>query len=352
MPAAWSYSTAFVKVPRPIGDRLKRDPEAFVVYWELLARARYQAGPVPTSQGAKVDLAIGQAVYGRRELAAKLELTEDSVRNALERLERLEVITRDGTHRGTIVTMCGFSESTSTGQETAPTGDRAPTEPTENPPPNPPPTRREIPRRTPRRTREATGVLDLDFARAADASAPAETPAGTPADASWTPPPDASKTPTNKISEKKEEEERNTHSLQNTTARDRTTAQQNTSGRNRSPLPPEPLGIAETFCALVESTNPGAIKINTRTVRDCAIEFENLHRTGPSYADIAQTVAWLGTAHPNAHFRPQVFSGRDVRMKWPRLCAAQKRERSSTGRIDPQTANHDEDPAWMKGQAS
>ena len=362
MPAAWSYSSAFVKVPRAIGDQLARDPLLLAVFYVLLSRARYQAGQVIASQGAVIDLEVGQAVYGRGELAMATGASEARLRTALKRLRTLDIITSQTTSRGTVVTLCGFSETYAATRAESPAESPAgggsieiTSRTTEKSPADHQPvasgiTSRIASRETDPTQRQATGTSN-----ATSLGSPAESPADHQPVLFEITSRTAPKSPlTRSQIEKEKREERNTHSLQITTARDRSTSQQSTSARSKSPLHPEPLGIAETLRALVESTNPGAIKKDTRTVRDWAIDIENLHRTGPSYDDIAQLVAWLGTTHPKADYRPHVLSGRDLRTKWDRLLAAQQRERpNSTGRIDPKTANHDEEPTWMKrGHAS
>ncbi len=349
MPAAWSYSSAFVKVPRAIGDQLARDPLLLAVFYVLLSRARYQAGQVIASQGAVIDLEVGQAVYGRGELAMATGASESRIRTALKRLRTLDIITSQTTSRGTVVTLCGFNETYAATRAESPAESPAgggsieiTSRTTEKSPADHPPVASEITSRIASRGIESTRRSHTGTRDATSLESPAESPADHQPVLFEITSRTAPKSPlTRSQREKEKREERNTHPLQITSARDHTTSQQNTSARSKSPLPPEPLGIAETLRALVESTNPGAIKKDTRTVRDWAIELENLHRLGPSYDEIAAMLAWLATPHARAAYRPRVLTGRDVRSKWDGLVDARRREQlqptTNTGRAEPRS---------------
>ena len=94
----------FFKVPHELYRALSRDSNTFRVYCEIASRARWSAGACLGSHGI-VELAIGQCVLGRAEIAAELDLTERAVRTALDRLSKLRVVTIESTKRGTVATI-------------------------------------------------------------------------------------------------------------------------------------------------------------------------------------------------------------------------------------------------------
>lgn len=79
----------------------KRHHAALVVYLAILTRVRYSK---PGRRGG-IDLDIGQAVLGQRELGAQLDLDRKVIRTALAKLEARGLIAMDERTEGTIVTV-------------------------------------------------------------------------------------------------------------------------------------------------------------------------------------------------------------------------------------------------------
>lgn len=77
-----------------------KDPNTKAVFIELLLRANYEPGEY---LGHRIE--AGQAVYGRKELAACLGLSEMQVRTAIKHLEDTHEINRKVTNRFTLVTI-------------------------------------------------------------------------------------------------------------------------------------------------------------------------------------------------------------------------------------------------------
>lgn len=73
------------------------------VFLHLLLTANYEA---KEWQGRTIER--GQVVIGRKELGGVLNLSEQNVRTALDKLERTGEITRKPTNKFTIVTICKF----------------------------------------------------------------------------------------------------------------------------------------------------------------------------------------------------------------------------------------------------
>lgn len=110
MQTPWSFATNYFKVPREVAEQLLDEPLLFALYSALLMRARYVPGRVPTKQG-HVDLDVGQAVYGRDELAHRIGTTPARLRTALARLETLGFLTSHSTSRGSVATLVKFKET-------------------------------------------------------------------------------------------------------------------------------------------------------------------------------------------------------------------------------------------------
>lgn len=107
----WSYRRNFTKVPDALIALLSPRPPLLTVFVTLLQRARYSgAGPKFTAHGI-VDLDIGEAVFGRSELAEACGTSEQSIRTAIDQLVKLEILTIRATKRGSIATLCRFKES-------------------------------------------------------------------------------------------------------------------------------------------------------------------------------------------------------------------------------------------------
>lgn len=97
-------ASGFYKVPHELHRALIRDADSFRVCLELRSRARWTPGPYLGSHGI-IELAAGQCVIGRAELAAVLGLTEATIRTCLNRLARLGAITIESTKLGSIITI-------------------------------------------------------------------------------------------------------------------------------------------------------------------------------------------------------------------------------------------------------
>lgn len=169
--ASLDYGAGWFRVREALVDELVGDPRyhaTLLVYVALERRARrHHAGP-RTSRAGVVDLRVGQAVCGERELAKYLGLDRQRVRTALRNLVQRGVITLVRDDRGTVVTFAGYPGSldettlarnpesnpaaktpiASTGHENQPAPPTTPTRsPTHHQPtPNPPltPNEREI----------------------------------------------------------------------------------------------------------------------------------------------------------------------------------------------------------------
>jgi hypothetical protein len=119
------FGRDFVKLPRSVIAMLARYPLALTVYLVLLGRARYAPGAAPLGPRL-VDLEIGEAVAGRADLAAVCSTSENTIRTALDHLQRLRLITIKTTNRGSKVTICGYAETSMLAAGEPPT--RAPAE--------------------------------------------------------------------------------------------------------------------------------------------------------------------------------------------------------------------------------
>lgn len=82
-------------------------PPALSLYILLLFRARYRPD-IADIGGEVIELGVGQCVFGRKEAAKALGLTEREVRTAQRFLEKTGLIERKATNRGTIVTVCHY----------------------------------------------------------------------------------------------------------------------------------------------------------------------------------------------------------------------------------------------------
>lgn len=115
----------FFKVPHELYRALVRDSNTFRVYCELASRARWSAGSCLGSHGI-VDLAVGQCVLGRGELATSIRITEANVRTAINRLVKLGAITVESTKLGTIATIRNYDETPDVTPTNQPSDGRSP----------------------------------------------------------------------------------------------------------------------------------------------------------------------------------------------------------------------------------
>ena len=130
------YEAGFFRARRSVWRALRGDAVTAMVWLELEDRARYsEPGPIIGSRGRVIDLDIGEAVLGRRDLADTLGLGVQQVRTALRKLEKLGVIsTRESTHLGTVVSLVGFDGNTEPTKRGQPAGQPV-NQPTANPQP-------------------------------------------------------------------------------------------------------------------------------------------------------------------------------------------------------------------------
>jgi hypothetical protein len=145
MDGAPDFTRAFLRLPRAVLRELWPDETDLRVYLELLDRAAFQAGPRMVA-GRVVTLAVGQCVAGRAELAARCGTSEQTIRTSLNHLQTLRLITIESTSRGSVVTVCGYAESSSTArsdQPADPPADQPASSPAINQQPTSPPTTNE-----------------------------------------------------------------------------------------------------------------------------------------------------------------------------------------------------------------
>ncbi len=109
-PAAWAEG--WVPLFRAVLDGpVRSEPLTLWVYVELASRARYHAGCMRTPGHATyVECDIGQAVFGRKELASRAHVGQTAIRTALQRLVKWDMIRLEPTNLGTTVTICGYKE--------------------------------------------------------------------------------------------------------------------------------------------------------------------------------------------------------------------------------------------------
>ena len=99
------FARGFVAVPRRALELLQGDPTASLVFLAVLRRARIVAGAVRTARGSTIALGVGQCVVGRDELAREIGAPANGTRAAIKRLERHQLITSEGTTKGTIISL-------------------------------------------------------------------------------------------------------------------------------------------------------------------------------------------------------------------------------------------------------
>jgi hypothetical protein len=151
------YESGYFRARRSVWRALRGDPATVMVWLELEDRARYsERGPVIGTSGRVVDLELGEAVLGRRELAEALGLGAQQVRTAIKKLSRLGILaTRESTHLGTVVKLVGFNGNAMRGPAGQPTNQPG-GQPTANPQP------------TTNKTERHSGDLDLRSAEDPD----------------------------------------------------------------------------------------------------------------------------------------------------------------------------------------
>jgi len=74
----------------------------------ILMNVNWKDGEFQTSNGGKIIVKRGQMVTGIRDLSGLSGLSIQSVRTSLEHLKRLEFLTREPTHPGSVVTVCNY----------------------------------------------------------------------------------------------------------------------------------------------------------------------------------------------------------------------------------------------------
>lgn len=131
------YDAGYFRARRSVYLALRGDVPTLQVWLEIEHRARYSApGAALGASGRIVNLQLGQAVLGRRDLAETLGLGEQQVRTSLKKLEKLAIIRTDEvTNLGTTVTLVGFTGIAETQPATQPAQQPA-NQPTSNPRPS------------------------------------------------------------------------------------------------------------------------------------------------------------------------------------------------------------------------
>ncbi len=98
----------FLKYPRELFDRIiYSDPNAFLVFWELLRRATHE-DKIMVDSGKEIVLKRGQAIFGYNELGKSRKLTVQKTRNAMLKLKQANVINVTATSKGSVVTFCNY----------------------------------------------------------------------------------------------------------------------------------------------------------------------------------------------------------------------------------------------------
>jgi hypothetical protein len=88
-------------------EAIMSDGPAWQVLSKLLVRARHEPGLAVGSHGTEL-LDRGECLAGENELASQLKLGRQQIRAALKRLERVGVIARNPTKRGSVITLVDF----------------------------------------------------------------------------------------------------------------------------------------------------------------------------------------------------------------------------------------------------
>lgn len=130
------YDAGYFRTRRSLWRALRGDAATTMVWLELEDRARYsEPGPMISARGRVVDLDIGEAVLGRRDLADALGLGVQQVRTAIKKLTKLGILrTRESTHLGTVVSLVGFDGNTGPAKSDQPANQHG-VQPTANPQP-------------------------------------------------------------------------------------------------------------------------------------------------------------------------------------------------------------------------
>ena len=81
-----------------------KDAVTKAVFIELLFRANYHEGNY-----WGIEVGVGQAVFGRKELAECLGLTEQNIKTALKHLKSTNDVTTKSTNRFTLVTITNWA---------------------------------------------------------------------------------------------------------------------------------------------------------------------------------------------------------------------------------------------------
>lgn len=96
----------YIKIWRKVKDSgLYQLPNAFTLFVYMLLEATHK----PIRHGT-VDLDRGQLVTGRHKLSAELEMSERSIRTALDHLTKLDFIASKPTNKYTIYTIVNYSK--------------------------------------------------------------------------------------------------------------------------------------------------------------------------------------------------------------------------------------------------
>jgi hypothetical protein len=109
------YDGGWFRVREALFDELVAFPRFRVtlLVWLVLERRARRAGAGPrASRNGIIDVDVGQAVYGERELAGRIGIDRESgrkrIRTAIRNLERRGVLTAEHGKDGTIVTFIDY----------------------------------------------------------------------------------------------------------------------------------------------------------------------------------------------------------------------------------------------------
>ena len=122
-----AWRKGFVPLMRNLdGHPIMSDPFTLAVYVRLAYRARFGEGLAfqrAPGHWKELPCEVGQCVFGRDELAAKLRAKPGRVRRALERLAQWGLVTVESTKLGSIATVRHYAWFWTKGAYSEPSGD-------------------------------------------------------------------------------------------------------------------------------------------------------------------------------------------------------------------------------------
>lgn len=104
------FSNGWVKVYRSVADGSYDAIDIGLLVW-LISNANYVDGKskIPGKIG-RINLMRGQLATSIKEIGTSLSLSDQSVRTRLKSFENQQTITRESTHRGTIITILNYDK--------------------------------------------------------------------------------------------------------------------------------------------------------------------------------------------------------------------------------------------------